>query len=96
MIKCNTKQIKTNYKHYLQSSYYNLYDCYNQPSYYKIQALEYCKKLMKKYNGKSLKIIGYNSQTFSVGFVGEIDNKEAFFYITRDYDRYIFIDDLEV
>jgi glutathione peroxidase-family protein len=71
-----------------------LYDCYGSFSYAKAQAFEYCKELKSKYNGRGLKIIGYNSNRFSAGFIGEIENREAFFYITADYDRYIFLDEI--
>lgn len=100
MLKCNNKQIKEAYKQYLKSNYYELYQCYNNYSYFKEKAIEYCKELQYKYNGFNLKIIGFNSMTFSVGFIGEIPDektgeiKEAFFYITKNYDRYIFTDEL--
>lgn len=51
---------------------------------------------MHEYNGKALKIIGYNTMTFSVGFLGTVDGRAAFIYITKTYDRYIYIDEMEV
>lgn len=92
----NTKQLKNAYRDYLRSTNYHLSDCYINCSYYKQKAFWYCQDLVKKYNGSGLKIIGYNSQTFSVGFIGEIFGKKAFFYITKTYDRCIYIEDLEV
>ena len=94
------KNIKNAFVSYSKSTNYCLCDCYGNFSQAKENAMEYCKNLMQKLNGYGLKIIGFNSMTFSVGFIGEIpDNKtgeikKVFCYITRDYDRYIFIEDL--
>lgn len=96
MMHKNTKQLKNAYSDYLRSTYYQLSDCYINCSYEKHSAVNYILKLMYKYNGYGFKIIGFNSQTFSAGFIGEIDGKKAFFYITKCYDRYIFIDEIEV
>lgn len=94
MKKCNSKQIKDAYKQYKHSCLYDLYHCYNNYSYAKQEAMNYCRQLEYKYNGYNLKIIGYNPMTFSVGFLGEIDNQKAFFYITKSYDRYILLKNL--
>ncbi len=96
MLHCKTKQLKNAYRDYLKSTNNHLNDCYNNCSYYKQKAFWYCQDLVKKYDGSALKIIGYNSQTFSAGFIGYINNKKAFFYITKDYNRFIYIDELEV
>ena len=76
---------------YIRSNDRTLSDCYSTPSNAKVNALEYCYKLMDTYNGYDLRIIGHNSQTFSVGFIGTIAGQKAFFYITKDYDRFILI-----
>ena len=101
MVRVNNKQIKQAYKQYAKSDLYSLEHCYNSFSYAKQQAWNYCKELENEYDGYNLKIIGYNSMQFSVGFVGEISDvitgelKKAFFYITKSYDRYILTEDLE-
>lgn len=83
------KQMQNAYKRYLTSRYYNnLYNCYNNPSYNKVRALEYCNELCNELNGYNLKIIGYNCTQFSVGFTFEQDDKLCFGYITKDYDRF--------
>ena len=89
MKKANTKTLKNAYANYKQSSNYSLYDCYNSCSYAKEKAFNYCKELCEKYNGKDLKIISYNTFSFSCGFVGLVDNKKVFVYITKDYNRYL-------
>lgn len=96
MTHSTTQQVKTAYCHYLNSRLYTLRDCYERPSYNKERAFDYCLELVQKYNGRQPRIIGYNTMQFSFGFIGSYDgNKPAFFYITRDYDRYINLDELE-
>lgn len=100
MLHTNTKNIKNQFERYSKSTTYNLQDCYTNFSHRKNMAMKYCIDLMEKYNGYGLKIIGYNSQCFSVGFIANIPDektgeiKKAFCYITRDYDRYIFMDEI--
>lgn len=95
MTHCTTKTIKNAYADYQNSNKYNLSDCYKNASYYKQNAMNYCRKLKYKYNGFYGKIIGFNCMQFSYGFIGTIDNIPAFFYITKDNDRYIYISELE-
>jgi hypothetical protein len=95
MTHTTTKNIKNAYNQYKRSHTTELWQCYDRFSYNKERAMEYCKKLVAKYNGYTGKIIGHNCMVFSFGFVGEYDNRPAFFYITRDYDRYIYLDELE-
>lgn len=92
---CNNKMMKVKYYSYKKSYCYDLYHCYGKYSISKEYAMKYCRELEEKYNGHSLKIISYNTSIFTVGFIGYIDGKEAFFYITRDYDKYIFLEDIE-
>ncbi|MBQ8793937.1 MAG: hypothetical protein IJZ63_04240 [Clostridia bacterium] len=95
MTKTNSKIIKDAYRKYLDSSYYDLYDCYSSCSYAKREAMDYCKELANEYLGYNLKIIGFNTSTFSVGFIGQMDGKKIFVYITKNLNRYCFIDTLE-
>lgn len=92
---CKKKLIKNAYESYLKSYNYCLSDCYSNWSYHKEDAFNYCRDLVNKYEGRQGRIIGYCIMSFSYGFIGKINNKEAFFYITRDYDRYIYLEDLE-
>jgi hypothetical protein len=95
MTHTTAKIIKNAYEQHAKSYYTELYHCYDRFSYNKEKAMEYCKKLMQKYNGELGRIIGYNCMMFSFGFFGEYNGKPAFFYITRDYDRFIYLDELE-
>lgn len=79
------------FSRYISSNKRTLSDCYKTFSSAKVSALEYCYKIMDTYNGYDLRIIGHNSETFSVGFIGTIAGQKAFFYITKDHDRFILI-----
>lgn len=91
----NNKTMRNAYERYESSRDYDLFSCYERPSHAKMQAWEYCKSLCEKHDGYGLKIIGFNTMSFSAGFVGEIDGEIAFFYITKDYDRWANICDVE-
>lgn len=95
MIHTTAKNIKGAYQQYCRSNLYTLDDCYSSCSIAKRTAMEYCCRLFIEHDGAEMKIIGYNCMTFSVGFMGIVDGKNAFIYITKDYDRYIFLDELE-
>lgn len=95
MTKTNNKQIKGAYRQYRESGLYTLYDCYNNFSYYKMKAFKYCRELIKQYNGYQGRIISYNIFSFTYGFIGEVEGKKAFIYITKDYDRFIYLDDIK-
>ena len=76
------------YDKYNRSRNYNLFDCYNNISSAKAKAYQYCLELLGKYNGKALKVVGYNTNAFSMGFeYRDNENKLHFVYITKDYDR---------
>lgn len=104
MTHCKTKQIKSAYQEFLKSNMYELRHLYNNYSVHKENAFDYCQQLFHKYYSDyndTLRILGGNCMTFSVGFTGEIPDektgeiKKAFFYITKNYDRYILIDELD-
>lgn len=88
---CTKSLMNEAFSRYIRSNDRTLSDCYDTYSWEKFQALEYCYKLKDKYNGYDLRIIGHNSQTFSVGFIGTKAGHKAFFYITKEHDRYILI-----
>lgn len=95
MTHTTNKQIKCAYKRFLTSTHTELLDCYARPSKAKYEAFRRCISLARLFNYNRHRILAYNSNTFSFGFTGVIDNKPAFFYITKDYDRYIFLDELQ-
>ena len=74
------------YMSYLRSGLYSLYDCYNNFSSRKAQAWEYCQNLMEEKNGSGLKVISYNTNFFTAGFVYEDEGKKMFMYITASSD----------
>ena len=74
------------------SSAKELWQVYDRYSHAKENAMNYCKEMMKKYDGFDLCIISHNSNVFSVGFIFKDDEgKKIFAYITRDYDRFAYI-----
>lgn len=89
--------IKHAFERYANSNLYTLRDCYAKHSTAKENAYHYCIRLyLDTPAGRQPRIIGYNSMTFSFGFIGKHNGKDAFFYITRDYDRFIYLDEIEV
>ena len=89
-----TQQIKNAYQRYLNSDYWTLWHAYTGPSYNKERAWKYCEDLENKYSGFGLRVIGYNSSTFSAGFIGVVDGVDVFVYITHANDYYIPLADL--
>ena len=92
MKESNTKQMRCAFTAYKNSKTKTLGECYKNCSYRKERAFMYCMDLCTKYNGTDLRIIGYNCSTFSVGFIGYVNNRKAFIYITAWYDRFMYID----
>lgn len=72
-----------------------LWGCYKAPSAAKRYAFENCKRVCKQYNGRNLRIIGHNCQTFSAGFIGLWNNQKAFFYISPYRNDVMLISDIE-
>lgn len=73
--------------------YDDIYAAYSRPSFAKVRAWEYCKRLCAECNGWGLAIASKNSMVFTAvfQFEGE-DGKPAVAYITRDYDRFAYAD----
>lgn len=94
MVKVVNNQMEKVYKQYLKSERYNLCDAYGRYSYNKIKAFKYCKSLMSEYGGSGLKLISFNTNMFTAGFICDIDGVKSFVYITKSYDRYCNIDRL--
>ena len=89
-IKFNEKMqsIATTLLHYDDKG--DLYDCYDRPSTAKERAFKYCEELRDKYQDVETRsyygILGYNTCTFSYGFIGKYEGKKAVFYITHAND----------
>ena len=83
------KRIKSAYEQHQNSRLYVLNDCYKNPSTTKFDIFSECRQLMRKYDGFDLRIIGYNSMIFTVGFFGYINKRLNFFYITPEHIRYM-------
>lgn len=64
-----------------------LEDAYAEPSEAKQWAWVRCIGLCKGNDGRHLRIIGHNSQTFSAGFLYIKDGQRTFVWITKDHVR---------
>lgn len=91
MKQSKTTQMKNAYRSYQLTSNTNLWHVYTTWSDAKQEAFDYCKKLCAEHNGKGLKIVSANGFMFTCGFICEIDGKEAFVFITKDSNRYMYI-----
>ena len=71
MIKLNktTQKAKNYIRAYKNSTNYRLEDCYNNYSYAKEKAFDYCINKMQEMGGCGGFIIGYNTCFFSFAFV---------------------------
>lgn len=72
---------------------HELRDVYGRYSFDKEKAFRYCVELKEALNGKGLVILSHNIMCFSVGFTfpHPETGAECFAYITRDYNRFCFI-----
>lgn len=84
-LKRNTQKAKRFIKEYWTSSRYNLYDCYQNYSYAKAKAFDYCVNKMVKMSGYDGRIIGYNTCFFSYAFMTG-DNKLIVICPTNEYE----------
>ena len=84
-----TKKLQNTYRLYKASNNYTLRDVYKSWSWAKEKAWRYCQELCEQYNGTGLKIIGANSQTFSIGFeYMNAETGEAMFLHHTAYNTY--------
>lgn len=92
-----TKEALGHYKQYLNSSWKNIWQAYENPSYNKEKAWSYCEQLCRDCNGYNLKVISKNTFQFTAGFEFLTpDGFICFCFITRKYDKYCKIPEREV
>ena len=95
MTHTNATPIRKAYSAYLRSDMTDIYHAYRKPSTAKINAWFCCHNLMMEADGRGLRVIGYNTNTFSAGFIGTVDGKMSFVWITRHYVRYVYLDEID-
>ena len=95
MKKVNNITVARAFDRFLDSTDRTLHDVYATYSFAKEKAYAYCCQLMNKYNGYDLRIISHNTNKFTVGFIGCVNDELCFFYITADYDRYMSVVDIQ-
>ena len=65
----NTKQAQHFINAYNRSEIYNIYQAYEKPSTAKTRADYNCRLMMESEGGQCYKIIGYNSNYFTAGWL---------------------------
>lgn len=93
----NTVQMTKAYKCYLASNAHTLADCYKSYSVDKLNAFNNSKRKMLVVDGLDFRIIGANNFSFSCGFVffHPQNHRKCFCYITPNYTRFIYLDEIE-
>ena len=81
MYTAKEKDLNSYYQRWLNSTENTIYKAYSRPSVYKVRAWERCEDIMQEYDGYNLRVVGYNSQTFSAAFTTDTD----FYVITKSY-----------
>lgn len=96
-----TKTMESAWRRYCKSEVYylcgeNEHCAYGRCSEKKWKAWDYCKGLMEKLEGESMRFIGVGIQIFSCGFTFKNeDGERMFMYITPSYNRHCKISELE-
>lgn len=85
---CKSKRMIDAYQRWKVSDKWGPGDCYKSCSREKHAAWLNCMDRMLTLNGKGGKIIGYNTSSFSYGFVFEHEGEQCFMWITKDFMRY--------
>lgn len=87
MTKLNKRETFTRhaYNSYKNSSDYTLKDVYTKPSIYKVKAFENIIDEAFIHNGYGLKIISYNAQMFTCGYMVELHGDTYFIRHTASY-----------
>lgn len=91
MAKLTGKQKYAIWKRYVNSKDYHLEDVYGRYSDAKRRAWDYCERLREKYKGVSMRILSYNTFTFTCAFAFE-DSETGevhLMYITPSQDTII-------
>ena len=84
-LKRNTKKARIFIKEYWTSNRYHLDDCYNNYSYAKENAFDYCINKQNKMNGYDGRILTYNTFVFTYAFMTD-DNKLIVICPVNEYE----------
>ena len=98
MIHENSRFTRAKAQQYLEmlnkNTLYDLDDCYKNYSARKCSAYAHCRLIQYMMNGGMGTICGYTQHAFTYCFMCKIDGKDSIVIITKDYIRYIFIDEV--
>lgn len=86
------KQEKQIYDKYQQSTYYRLEHCYNNPSIRKRQVYNYLIDECTLNDGYNLRIMSYNCQMFTAGYIVLNGNDKFLVYHTPTKKQIIKVD----
>ena len=78
-----TKREQNIYNAYLRSNLTTLKQCYNSWSWAKERAYNECKNRCAEMKGHDFRIISYNLNVFTIGYLYEKDNKTYLHYETN-------------
>lgn len=94
MAHSNTKSMREAYNRFRERGVKNIADCYQKPSYRKMDAYFDCLETAKRYSSGYYGITAYNIQKFTFCFIGKKFGKCIFARITRDKAEYIYLDEV--
>ena len=81
---------------YLSSNMTSLSDCYKSFSARKKSAWNYCLGLMADLDGNNLKVVSYNVNIFTAGFLFiDKDGEPCYMHVTPSYDQAIKISEVK-
>lgn len=91
-----TKRMKAAYLAWSKSNLFSLSHCYGRHSIAKECAWGYCLNLMNNDAGQSLRVVSYNPNMFTAGYIAfeKYTNREIFVYITPHNDFFAYVDEL--
>ena len=85
----NSKKAKELIEKYRGASYWRLSECYERPSWEKLDIFEECQALASKLSGKWSRIISYNKFGFSYAFMYIDNGVVRVCVLTKDYEYHI-------
>lgn len=82
------------YRTFRNTTVSDLYQCYANPSPAKVQAYFDHLERLRECRPVSIRILGHNSQTFSMGVIGfhPENGRKIFIYITPTKTRYTYVE----
>lgn len=77
------------YNRYITSTWFDLSDCYTNPSFAKREAFEAIRNTMHEVSGNGLRVLFAGCQTFTTGYLAESDGVEYLVVDTKSNRMFI-------